>query len=307
MRYVLTLLTLIVISTACQHQAPPTRAVATAPATTVATAPARIENPPAPTPVAAADSLTPEMRATLRQVDLSSLLLAPQLGKAGDYQSVLDGFFGKNPQRLSLAILTATRDSLQPSIYHITGKTRYKKQITGFKGVIQLTKLSDYYDQDLLLSQGGGDLTYVQDTVKEAGGSITNARAYSATALFSFSNSALPASYSLIGNVQVDFWVNEQGKLGAMYTPAAGQILEKAPTKGSGLLLKGTWRDLATNSQKPFLVSRDILLLSPDIIQDFGMGDRGAQVNPKYVKLGWNTYWENDEWWADTPTPRLSL
>lgn len=307
MKNILTLLTLAIIGTACQHQAPPTRAVVTKPATVVATAPARIESSPAPTPVAAADSLTPEMRATLRQVDLSSLLLAPQPGKAGDYQSVLDGFFGKNPQRLSLAILTATRDSLQPSLYHITGKTHYKKQIACFEGIIQLTKLTDYYDQDLLLSQGGDDLTYVQDTVKQSGGSITNARAYSATASFSFSNSALPASYSLIGRVQLDFWVNEQGKLGNMYAPAAGQILEKALTKGSGLLLKGTWRDVATNLQKPFLVSRDIFLLSPDIIQDFGMGDRGSQVNPKYAKLGWNTYWENDEWWADSPKVALSL
>ena len=54
-------------------------------------------------------------------------------------------------------------------------------------------------------------------------------------------------------------------------------------------------------------MSSDIFLLSPSLIKDFGIGDRGAQVNPKYAKLGWNELWENDEWWADSPKPKLSL
>lgn len=304
MKNILTLLTLAVVDTACQHQAPTTVAARKVPVAVATAAPAVAKAVALPTLAAVADSLTPEMRATLRQVDLSSLLLAPQPGKAGDYQSVLDGFFGKNPQRLSMAILKATRDSLQPSVYHIIGKTRYKKQITSFEGTIQLAKLANYYDQDILLVQQ--EDTFIQDTITGKG-NIVNAKAYSATASFNFTNSSSPTTCSLVGQVLLDFWITNSGKTGMIYPAFAGLILDKAPTKGSGLLLKGSWQDVATNSRKPFLVSRDIFLLSPDIIQDFGMGDRGSQVNPKYAKFGWNTYWENDEWWADSPKVALTL
>lgn len=296
------LLTLAVAGTACQHQAPPTQ-VAVATSTAALTTTTLVKTIAVPAPIVA-DSLTPRTRATLRRVDLSSLLLAPQPGKTGEYQSALDGFFGKNPQRLSLAIVKATRDSLQPSIYHIIGKTRYEKQIANFEGSIQLTKLADYYDQGILLVQQ--EATFLQDTITGKG-NIVNAKAYSATASFNFTNSSLPNSYLLAGQALLDFWVTDGGKTGIIYPAFAGLILDKTPTKGSGLLLKGTWRNGTTNLQNPFLVSRNIFLLSPDIIQEFGIGDRGSEVNPKYAKLGWNTYWENDEWWADSPKPALGL
>lgn len=303
MKKLLILLSLALAATACQHAAPTTRVAATVPV--AAAAPARKQEliVPPPAPVAGADSLTPEMRAMLRQVHIAELLLAPKPGKVGEYASVLDGFFGASPQRLSLAILKATRDSLQPSCYHIVGKARYKQQITRFEGEMQFIRVADYYDQGLLLSQGGDE--FEQDTTSEDG-HITNARAYSAAATFRLTSPA-PATQVLTGQILLDFWVMSDGTVGEMHSPAEGIVLEKAPTKGSGLLLKGAWHDAAANSQKPFLASRDIFLLSPGIIGDFGIGDRGAEVNPKYAKYGWNTYWENDEWWADSPKVALNL
>jgi hypothetical protein len=285
----------------CQHRTPPTQTVAVEPPPTTA-APAREEVNARRKQVAVADSLTPEMRNALRQVDVSKLFLAPESLQNAGYKSALDGFFGQNPQRLSLAILRVTRDSLQPELLHVAGKARYKKQVTAFAGDMRFMHLADYYDQGLLLTQGEDG--FIQDTTSEAG-NITNAKAYAGSATFRFTSQA-PVAYVLTGQALLDFWIMNNGTVGVMHTPAEGIVLKEAATKGSGLVLKGNWQD-ASGAARSFLVSSDIFLLSPGLIADFGVGDRGTGVNPKYAKLGWNTFWENDEWWADTPTPKLSL
>lgn len=307
MKKIYWLLALVGASAACQ-QAPSTVASSKVSIVVATATPVVAKAVLPPTPAIIADSLTPEMLATLRQVNLAKLFLAPEPGRAGDYQSVLDGFFGKNPQRLSMAILKATRDSLQPGLFHVVGKTRYKQQVSKFEGTIKVNSIADYYEQSLLLSQGDDDFVYVQDTASNAGGAITNAKAYSAKAVFRFDISGdSQVANVLTGQTLLDFWITDKGKIGMLHSPCEGCVDDKSPTKGSSLLLKGTWQDVVTKAKKPFVVSRDIFLLSPDIIQDFGMGDRGSQVNPKYAKLGWNDYWENDEWWANAPKPKLSL
>ncbi|MDO7851521.1 hypothetical protein [Hymenobacter convexus] len=297
---------LLLIATACQQQKPAAHTVnaATLRAASQAAAKPALDSSSATIAPVVADeaSLTPEMGAAFRQVDVSKLFLAPESQSEG-FKMALDGFFGADPQRLSLAILQATRDSLRPELIHVTGKARNRKQISSFSGEIHFTQLADYFDQGFLLSQGGDEFS--QDTTKE-GGPVINANAYSASATFRFVGNA-PATYVLTGQALLDFWVRSDGKVGMMYTPGEGMVLEKAPTKGSGLVFTGNWQEPAGKSARPFLVSLNIFLQSPDLIKDFGIGDRNSQVNSKYAKLGWSTYWENDEWWADSPKPKLSL
>ena len=185
----------------------------------------------------------------------------------------------------------------------MTGRARRQKQVTSFTGEICLTRLADYFDQGFLLSQG--EESFIQDTTN-GGGHITNARAYSALATFRFVSNA-PAAYSLTGQALLDFWLMDNGAVGIMSAPGQGEILEKAPTKGSGLVLSGNWQEAVGKGPLPFIVSKNIFLLSPGLIKDFGIGERNSQVNPKYAKLGWSTFWENDEWWADSAKPKLSL
>ena len=295
MRKYLALLALALASVACQPQAAQTTAA------TVTPKPAASITQPAspaaarPTPVVLADSLTPEMQATLRRVKLGSLWTG-----AG----VLDGFFGRDPQRLSLVMLQATRDSLRPGLFHVVGKTRYQKQIANFSGDLQITRLADYYDQGRLLTQD--DDSFIQDTTAGGNGDILNARAYSASAAFAFSGKA-PASYRLTGRATLDFWLTDQGKAGILFAPCEGCTDDKVASKGSALLLRGKWLDANIKRPRDFVVCRDVFFIANDLIANFGIGDRGAQVNPKYAKLGWRDYWENDEWWADSPRPSLSL
>jgi len=281
---------LATVSVACQPQAAQTTAVPEVAAGTTLASPANAAPP------VVADSLTPEIRTMLRQVDLANLFR--------DNSPVLDGFFGNNPQRLSLALVKVTRDSLSPGLFHIVGKSRYKKQVAPFTGTIQLTRVADYYDQGRLLSQG--EDTFIQDTTAGGTGDILNARAYSAAGAFSFTGKA-PAPYALSGRALLDFWITDKGKIGGLYSPCEGCVEEEAPTKGSGLLMRGNWLDTNTKSARPFLVCRDVFFISNNLIADFAIGDRGAQVNPKYDKQGWRDYWENDEWWADSPQPSLNL
>lgn len=298
MKQIFILFILAWLVAACQPQATQTAAAAPEPRVVIAqpTITARITQPP----VVATDSLTPEMRNMLQQTDLSRLFRAPEAGQTG----VLDGFFGNNPQRLSLALLTVKSDSLRPGLFHVTGKTRYKKQVTAFAGTIQLVSVADYYDQGRLLSQG--EDSFIQDTTAGGNGDVLNARAYSAAAVFNFTGK-MPATYVLSGRAFLDFWMTEKGKVGGLYSPCEGCIDDKAPSKGSVLLLRGEWRDLPDKIGRPFLVCRDVFFISNNLIKDFGIGDRGAQVNPKYSKLGWADYWQNDEWWADSPKPSLNL
>lgn len=244
------------------------------------------------------------MRATLRQVNLAKLFLAPEPGQPADYQTVLDGFFGNNPERLSLAILKATRDSLNPGLFHIAGRARYKKQVTDFTGSIQLTSVANYYDQGLLRTQG--EETFIQDTTAAGSGDILNAKAYSAAATFLFT-SRPPAAYSLSGRAMLDFWVTDKGKIGGLYAPCEGCVDDKMSSKGSSLLLRGKWLTSSPKQERSFTVARSIFAIANDLIKDFAIGDRGAQVNPKYDKLGWSDYWENEEWHTDSPEPKLTM
>jgi hypothetical protein len=297
-------LLLALFSAACQPQAAQTTATAAVPpAATATTQPGAATKAVRP-PVVEADSLTPEMRARLRQVDLSNLFRAPEPSQRGAAQTVLDGFFGSNPQRLSLAFLKVVRDSLQPNLFHVVGKSRYKEQTTAFTGTIRITNIADYYDQGQLLTQG--EESFIQDTTANGNGDILNAKAYSAAASFNFAG-ALPAAYALSGRALLDFWMTDEGKIGGLYSPCEGCVDTKAPSKGSVLLLRGQWLDDSTKPERSFLVCRDVFFIANSLMDNFGIGDRGAQVNPKYNKFGWGTYWENDEWWADSPQPRLNL
>lgn len=35
------------------------------------------------------------------------------------------------------------------------------------------------------------------------------------------------------------------------------------------------------------------------VLTRFKIGERDAHINPRYVRVGWNTYWQNEEWRAE--------
>ena len=79
------------------------------------------------------------------------------------------------------------------------------------------------------------------------------------------------------------------------------------PTRGSGLVFEGTWQDNKTGQRKPASWATNFTVIVPEVLEKIGLGSRADTVFPELAKYGWNDWWENDEWWAKSPKPSLSL
>jgi hypothetical protein len=278
--YLLTLAT----GAACQHQAPPL-AKATAEPLAVA-APVKTAKL-TPAAMAPADTLTPEMLTLLRQVDLAPLWAA-DTAYADGYVPML-GFLGADHYSISMVLDKVQQDAREPQLFHVRGRDRFRKVITPFEGTLRIQHVADF------------DSCYIH---KYGGDSI---RAYTASAVFSLRQEQRADAGVFSGEAFLDFYVTNDGYCGLPEKPIEGILVNGTPTKGSNRLFRGTWTSARTGQTKPLLVANDLYIIAPELYADFGVGDRGTQVNPKYAKLGWSEYWENSEWWAKSPKPSLSL
>ncbi|MDB5235531.1 MAG: hypothetical protein JWR44_2524 [Hymenobacter sp.] len=237
----------------------------------------------------ASDTLTAPMRALLREYNLT--LLWSNTNRADSLSNsngspVLEGFFGPEHYRIGLAFNHVVRDSINPALFHVLGKSKYAKAIVPFEGTIEITRLTD--------------LKTFLDLAEED----SAAQAYTADGHFIFRESAAHRGAGTFeGTGLLDFYITPKGEIGQVIVMSG----QDNPARGRGLLLKGMWTSYHTKQQKTLLMSRDVFSIAPDVLKDFGVGERSAQVNPKYAKLGWSDYWENDEWWADSPKPSLNL
>ena len=102
------------------------------------------------------------------------------------------------------------------------------------------------------------------------------------------------------GEAILNFHVTSTGRLAYVTAPFMNK---EAPANGSAMLLHGSRRNATTRQIKTFVVSDDVFAAAPEVYKDFGIGDRGGEINPKYAKLGWNELWKNDEWWHDAALP----
>jgi hypothetical protein len=208
----------------------------------------------------------------------------------------MNGFFGTDHYRIELVVTDVKRDPQQPARYLLRGKDRYKGRVIPFAGTIELTRV-----QRQPISLKGA---------LEA--------AYTALGHFKLMEDATyPKAGTFQGLVAVDWAVEKSGEV-RQFTPSVriphseGRIREfepstKTPTLGGGILYEGTWTS-ATGQMKPAVWAADLLAYhGPQVLSDFAVGGRMLSVNPKYAKLGWNEYWQNDEWWADSPQPSLNL
>ena len=230
----------------------------------------------------AADTLTRPMRQLLSRYDLSKLW-------QGDTEErrtnpTMEGFFGPDHYRFALVFNEVKRDEQHPEVYHVRGKCRYRKNIRLFSGFLTVQTVKDLARGNFFLTGPGQDLP---DTA--------TAVTYTARARMHLTEEISANSGVFEGESILDFYTNSAPTPIGYVTGSLG-IDESMPAMGSGSLLRGKRRNVTTRQVKSFVVSTD----------DFGVGDRGGQVNPKYAKLGWSEMWENNEWWAD-PAPVAHL
>jgi hypothetical protein len=207
----------------------------------------------------------------------------------------LNGFFGPAHYRLALVLLAVEQDSLQPLIYRVRGKSHFKNITLPFVGTITLTQLlaqPHYSTQEVAIAQQ--EKWLLPNVDREL---------YTAVGHFELREQAGQRGAGVFrGKVAFDFGFTEDVK------PDYAWRTDRTLAHNTQLEYAGVWTSNATKRQTTVLWARE-LFNHPDVeaLDMFTLGDRERTINPKYAKLGWDTYWANDEWWADSPKLRLNL
>lgn len=275
MRKLFVLLLLLVV-VACQPQSKPA-ATATGAASAARPVVAPGE-PAAPQPATAPPVHAPandSAAAFLRSYDLSPLFLP---GKYEDNTRLhLNGFYGPSHYRMELVITSVQRDPAHPNRYFLAVKDRYKKIITPLAGYV------DFTDSGQCPPDGQiGDALQLACTVQ--------------------------GTYELREDSTVHGAGVFRGQLAADVGIGRDHSVERTsifgtPADGGILTFAGKWTSLSTGQQLAATWVVDALgYHGPQTASDFSLGDRVPQLNPKYAKFGWSEFWENDEWWVESPS-----
>ena len=256
---------------ACQPQSSATQAAASQPPVTAA--PLAPKNLPADTTAAVLD--------LLRQVDLTTAW-------RGTPSETMDGFYGPDNYRISFHIDTLRRDAHRPNVFYFQGRDRYKRTITPFTGTLTVTRLAPLPDT-VAMEHRFGD------------------RAYSAFASFVLrEDSTVKGAGHCTGRAVLDFQVNAKNQARQASFDGIDSGWDN-PTRGCGQVFRGVWQDNRTGQHKPVAWANFYGVIVPEVLSQLGLGGRSEEVNPELARYGWNTIMENDEWWAKSPKPGLSL
>lgn len=238
---------------------------------------------PGPTAPAAARPAAPRRASLLsatatqqfwRRHQLNTLL---QLDRRNG-QGAQSGFFGNDGFRLDVALLQVQRDASNPHVYRVEGKSRCLKKIAvPFQGVIVFSK------------------------VYQAPAQAGEPPRYTLVGSFEFEEERIARNTGTYrGTLTTDVQM-EDGRLQYSY-------VEGSPANRCGARYKGQWR--STEGEVETVVwAQNWRALANQVFLDFEVGERMPSINRKYANRGWNQFWENDEWWADSPaaTTRISL
>jgi hypothetical protein len=301
MKKLLALLALVAAAAACQPQS--TQNTAATAASSVAldtTRPNVIAKAAQPLPVlfAPADTLAPPQREVLRTHDLSRLWQNAESAQGLYPNPSLEGVFGPDHYRFGMVFNEVTRDPANPARYLVRGKCNYhkSKNIRSFSGTLTVRQLVDLKYPGFLRSVSYPE---VADTLQ--------GRIYTAHAQLQLRETPQANSGVFEGEVVLDFYVVPGQPANYVYVHGHEGYEDELPTRGGKLLVRGNRLNVTNGQVKSFLVGPELGAIAPYIFKDFMLDERMGQVNPKYAKLGWDEYWQNDEWWADSPKPSLNL
>lgn len=286
-------LSLALAAAACQPHTPATQELA---ATITAKAPV------AAAPVRVVE-LSPRIPQFLVQHNLARVLQTvtdPQSGSSHIY----NGFFGPGHRRIELVFTQVSRDEDRPGRYYVQGKSRYKSIITPFSGLLLLTELVEQPHYSTRELAGTDDPNAYVDP------ELDKETMYTATGSFALREDSTHKNSGVFrGKVALDVYLDsDQGLRLASRT-------RRTPTRGGEAKYEGTWTPYGAASSKRVVWVENIFAYGPQVLNNFTIGERDPDFNPKYAKLGWNTYWTNDEWWTDSyrdtarsaPLPHLAF
>lgn len=259
------------------------------------TAPALLFGAPQPQQLPALPGLTTRAvaplaapGAVLPNAARQALLARANLGRLWQHkpqngtEDVLNGCFGYDGRRLEFVFTAVQADAKSPGRYLVAGKFRCYGDVTPFRGSIELQQVQRL-PADVAVYEGNG---------------VSTAPTYCATggfALQATSSHGLGGQFS--GHIALDF------QLTPSQHPLLMENTRNPATRNGGLLFEGTWREDAAGETLP-VVWKQGLAVTRQVLSRFDVGDRSGSINPKYARVGWNSFWKNDEWWAEKQVAR---
>jgi hypothetical protein len=229
------------------------------------------------------DSAAPRKPLIIKELkgrDGISILAQSNLSKLILNEYPINGFYGEDRYRIEFIVDDVKRDSMDARIYYLKGRNRHKKVITKFEGTLTLTGVSELIDPNIDTA-ALTDLYYI--------------KSYSAKGDFQLKEDTtmLATSGLFKGSVNIDFVTTINGSVDLWY------FSPETPSKGGGVTYEGTWTSYQKDkpTPKPVIWSNDLFQFANTILKEFSIGEREVEINEKYRHLGWENFWENEEWW----------
>ncbi|MBO2007647.1 hypothetical protein [Hymenobacter negativus] len=231
--------------------------------------------------LSAADTLTPAAHDLLRTRDLAPLWANWQKGAPS--RQAIEGFYGPDHYRISFYFDEVRRDSLRPEQFRVRGRNRYRKVITPFAGTITVQTV--VFDARLDVDNSYQPTDSVPTFVVRATYELREDPATKGAGVYR-------------GEALLDVYENSHGVLQLADIWGTGFN----PTHGGGLLFRGDWTDNHTGRHRPAAWANKLSAVTPaPVMKEQEAGGRVGDVDPVLAKLGWNEFWENEEWWATSP------
>ncbi|WP_044001846.1 hypothetical protein [Hymenobacter swuensis] len=254
--------------------------------------------PPPPLPPSRLLPIPPPVPAPLPDQELTRFLqqyaVAPLLQSVRNTQEVVpyNGFFGSDRHRIEVVLLRVRPDATQPRRLLVTAKSRFKGKIQDLQGVIELTALQ----RQPALNKAEQAYEKQQEamrmmTVIRLPNAEKAVGYYTLTGNFDWREVAGAGRFA--GRAVLDVAVTDQQGLWS------ASLRKTAGARGADLLFDGQWTSGQMGLVKPFILVENVTGFAEHVLQDFEVGERDIVINPKYARLGWDSYWENEEWWAE--------
>ncbi|GAB2865176.1 hypothetical protein [Hymenobacter ruber] len=239
---------------------------------------------------------TAEIRRFFAAHNLASLL---QTVTGQSYDYAMNGFRGADRYRTETAITAVRRNPRNPAAYLLRGLTRTRRRIQRFQGEVVFDSLSA---EPMLTAQDKKDIdewTMLQTVRLDNDFTVKRYAVAGHVRLAEDKNAPQGAAFE--GRCVMELDLSNKGRLDSSAPFLHG------PSQGGAQKYTGAWTTYQTRQVTPTVWVKDITGYSPFIYSDLMIGERDVDINPKYARQGWNTIWQNDEWWAKSPKPKLNL
>jgi hypothetical protein len=227
--------------------------------------------------------------AVLSNATRQALLARASLGRLWQHQpqsgteDVLNGCYGYDGRRIEFVFTAVQADAKSPGRYLVAGKFRCYGDVTPFRGSIEVQQVQRLPNELAAYAEDDKD----KRPVYCATGSF---------ALRAISSHGLGGQFN--GRIALDF------KLTPSHRAELATYTANPATRNGGLLFDGTWREDAASETTVPAIWKQGIAVTRQIMTRFEIGNRDSHINPKYARVGWNSFWQNDEWWVEKTLAR---